>query len=488
MCVLLKRETEASLPVKVLQFGEGNFLRAFVDWMIDGMNRQGRFNGMVQIIQPLAKGLGEALNAQGGLYTLILRGQADGNPREEHRIIESVKGCVNPYEDWQGAVDAACAPELRFVFSNTTEAGIEHQPEEYTPGKCQRTFPAKVASLLYERWKAFGGDPAKAVVFLPCELIDKNGATLRRCVLQYAEEWGLPEAFRAWLGDACRYVNTLVDRIVAGYPREEAGEFQRRLGYKDNLLDCGELFHFLVLECAPETLEGLPLQECGFHVAVTSDQTPYRTRKVRFLNGAHTADVLAAAMAGVTFVDEMMKDPLFGKMARRAIYDEIFPTVPLPDQEKRFYADGVVERFLNPFAHHRLLSISLNSVSKWKVRVLPSLLDYLDQKGVLPPVLAFSLAALLRFYKLRKSGDGKATASLDGVSWPVSDSPEVLEFFAANAALPTEEYVRRALGNEAFWGQDLNRIPGLADAVSAHLDAMESKGVRGTVSSLLEGV
>lgn len=482
---LLKRETPSSLPVRVLQFGEGNFLRAFIDWMFHEMNRQGKFNGLAQLVQPLPSGLTDSINAQDGLYTLILRGIADGKTVEKREVIESVKGCLNPYEDWNAVVECAVSKELRFVFSNTTEAGIEYKPEEYTPGRCQNTYPAKLTSLVFERWKAFQGDPAKGLVFVPCELIDKNGITLKKCMEQYAADWKLPEGFTEWLDNSCLFVNTLVDRIVAGYPREEATKIESELGYEDKLLDCGEIFHFFVIEGPQSILKELPFTECGLNVVVTDNQAPYRTRKVRFLNGAHTANVLASILGGLTFVDEMMNDSVFGKMVRKAIYSEIFYTVELPDNEKQFFADSIVERFLNPFAHHRLLSISLNSVSKWKVRVQPSLLDYAGSKGELPQVLAFSLAALLRFYRIRQNGEGRASGSYRGIEYPVSDSPDVLGFFAGLADAPAAEYVRQSLANTSFWGTDLNTVPGLTAFVTEKLNLIDKAGIRDAVKSIL---
>lgn len=481
----LKRKTPSALPVRVLQFGEGNFLRAFIDWMFHEMNKQGKFNGMAQLVQPLPSGMAEQINAQDGLYTLILRGIADGKTVEKREVIESVKGCLNPYENWNAVVECAVSNDLRFVFSNTTEAGIEYKPESYTPGKCQNTYPAKLTSLVFERWKVFQGDPAKGLVFVPCELIDHNGSTLKQCMKQYAADWNLPEEFSAWLDKACLFVNTLVDRIVAGYPRGEAEKIEAELGYQDRLLDCGEIFHFFVIEGPKSILKELPFTECGLNVIVTDNQAPYRTRKVRFLNGAHTADVPAAILGGLAFVDEMMDDPVFGKMVRKAIYDEIYPTVELPDGEKKFFADSIVERFRNPFAHHRLLSISLNSISKWKVRVLPSLLDYVRIKGELPQVLAFSLAALLRFYRLELDGEGKASGLYREIRYPVSDSPDVLAFFAETAKLPLKEAVGRALANTSFWGMDLNTVPGLAELVAEKTVLIDRAGIREAVKSIL---
>ena len=486
---LLKRTEQPACPVKAMQFGEGNFLRAFIDWMINEMNKQGKFNGMVQIVQPLEKGMGEMLNAQDGLYTLILRGVANGKVEEKREIIQCVKGCLNPYAQWAETVACACSKDLRFVFSNTTEAGIEYKPEPYAPGRCQGTYPAKLTSLLYERFKAYDGAPDKGLILIPCELIDRNGATLRDCILKYAKDWKLPEAFTAWISSSNLFVNTLVDRIVAGYPRAEAAKIEKELGYQDNLIDCGEIFHFFVIEGPQSLAKELPLAEAGLQVVITDNQTPYRTRKVRFLNGAHTADVLAASLGGLTFVDEMMNDPDFGKMVCKAINDEIFHTVPLPEEEKRFFADSVIERFKNPFAQHRLLSISLNSVSKWKVRVMPSLLDYVALKGKLPEVLAFSLAALIRFYMIEMK-DGAALGSVDGRSYPVADSDDVLRFFAdATSAFrksgDTAALVKSVLGNTAFWGTDLNEVPGLSAFVAEKLACINRDGIRAAVKSVL---
>ncbi len=481
---LLKRKHPSDLPVRALQFGEGNFLRAFLDWMLDGLNRQGRFNGMVQLVQPLPTGMADAINAQDGLYTLILRGIENGKTVENRQVIECVKGCLNPYTQWGETIASAVLPTLRFVFSNTTEAGIEYKPETYDAAKCPNTYPAKLTSLLYERFKTFNGDPEKGLILIPCELIDRNGQTLRDCILRYAADWKLPEVFAAWIRDHNLFVNTLVDRIVAGYPRAEAEKLEASFGYQDKLIDCGEIFHFFVLE-GPASLEReLPLKAAGFHVVLTDNQAPYRTRKVRFLNGAHTADVLASILGGLTFVDEMMNDPVFGKMTRDAIYNEIFITVPLPDDEKKFFADSIVERFLNPFANHRLLSISLNSVSKWKVRVLPSLLDYVRITGTLPPVLSFSLAALIRFYRIRLAADGTASGECGGIQYPVNDAPDVLAFFASLNGRSSQDVVRAVLGNRGFWGSDLTEIPGLAAFVAEKLEQIDVRGIRETAGSL----
>lgn len=483
----LGRTTECTLPVRAVQFGEGNFLRAFIDWMLQQMNSQGKFNGMVRIIQPLPVGMGDALNEQGGRYTLILRGLAEGRPVETREVIDCVKDCLNPYSRWGEVVDCFRGRDLRFVFSNTTEAGIEYKPESYVPGQCPQTFPAKLTSLMYERFQAYGGVHDRSLIIIPCELIDKNGTTLRECMLRYARDWGLPPSFLSWLTDDNVFVNTLVDRIVAGYPREEAPRLEAELGYRDALLDCGELFHFLVLEGPASLARDLPLAACGLQVVITADQTPYRTRKVRFLNGAHSSSVLAASLSGLTMVDDMMNDEDFGAYVHGVMFAEVYHTVALPAAEKDFFAASVLERFRNPYARHRLLSISLNSVSKWKVRVLPSLLDYQKLRGCLPPRLVFSLAALLRFYEVELTAAG-AIGKVAGRDYPVADLPEVLDVFARETAAlraggSDERYVRAVLGQKDFWDMNLNRVAGLTAAVTTALQAIHQDGCRAALQA-----
>ena len=426
---LRHRSSPLVSPTRVLQFGEGNFLRAFIDWMIHRMNTSAGFDAAVQIVQPLPQGMCDAINAQDGLYTVVLRGVEKGKAVETFETIECVKGCLNPATQWREIEAVACDPALRFVFSNTTEAGIEYR-------EGADTFPSKVARLLVARAAA----KCPGLVFIPCELIERNGRQLKECVLRYVPD----SATRAYIETECVFCDTLVDRIVSGYPKDDAPRYERHLGYEDKLIVCGEPFHFFVIE-GPESLRAeLPFEKAGLNVLFTSDQTPYRTRKVRFLNGAHTASVLAGHLAGFTFVDEMVRDPKFNTLLRSVLFDEIFPTVPLPADEKRAYAESVLERFANPYAQHRLLSIALNSVSKWKVRVLPTLLDYQRMFGRLPPNLTRSMASLIEFYRTCEA----------------QDSPDILAFFKTNPPLPS------ILSRTDFWGMDLNTIPGFTDMVS----------------------
>ncbi len=475
-------------PERALQFGEGNFLRAFVDWMVDEANEKAGFDGAIVVAQPIAQGLATKLNSQDGLYTLIARGVEGGKVVENRRVISSISRALNPYEDWAALVDVVRSTDLRFVFSNTTEAGIAWVAEAFEPGVCPNSFPAKVAALLYERFQAVGGDAAKGLVFLPCELIDRNGEKLREYVLRHAEAWNLGEAFIGWVREANAFLSTLVDRIVPGYPQAEAEGLAAELGYTDGLIDTGEIFHLWVIEGAAKFSEELPLHKAGLNVVWTEDMTPFRTRKVRILNGAHTSSVLAAFLGGVDTVGEMMDDAVFGRFIRRAVFDEIVPALPMEENEKLAYAEAVMERFRNPFIRHELLSISLNSVSKWKVRVLPSLVDSLANTGKIPEALAFSLAALIEFYKGEPAANGALAGSRAGQPYPIRDDADILAFFQGawkDHAGDSSALAAKVLGNTALWGEDLNLIPGLAGSVGAGLAAIEKQGIRAAVEALL---
>ena len=471
------------LPERVLQFGEGNFLRSFADWMIDGMNAGGRFGGGIVIVQPIAAGLAEKLNEQGGCYTVLSRGMVDGQAVTERNLVTSVTRALNPYSEFAAYRTLAAQPDLRFVVSNTTEAGIAYDPEAYAPEAPQSRFPAKVCAFLYDRFKAFQGAGDKGLVFLPCELINHNGRMLKQHVIHYAQDWRLGEAFLHWLVEANTFCDTLVDRIVPGYPAAEAASICAELGYDDKLITVGEHFHLWVIEGPAWLAEELPLAKAGYNVIVTSDMQPYRNRKVMVLNGAHTASVLAAFHAGLDTVEQMMSDPQAGEFVRRAVDDEILPTLDMDAAGKESYAVAVIERFRNPFIRHELLSISLNSVSKWKVRVLPSLKAFQERFGRLPDRLAFSLAALLNFYRGAPQADGSLGGLRAGKAYPIRDDVPILAVFAACRGLAPAAYADRILGESSFWGEDLRRIPGLAERVARDLAAIEATGMRGAYSS-----
>ena len=376
------------METKILQFGEGNFLRCFIDWMVQKMNDRAGFDGQVQIIQPIGDELcvpSQILNARGGKYHTCLRGVIGGKTVEEIEEISSVKGV-----DLAANLEKyATLPSLRFVVSNTTEAGIQYV-------KGENTFPAKVLRLLKARHAA--GLPG--LVFIPCELIEHNGDTLKKCVLQHLAD--APDAaLEAYVRNDCVFCSTLVDRIVAGRPDpESAARYEKQLGERDEVLVCGEPFHFFVIETpAGFDLEReLPLRKAGVNVVYTPDMQPYRTRKVRFLNATHTTMVYLGLEKGFTEVAQCIADPEFNAFVRQIVFDEIFPTVDLPDAEKKEYAESVLERFANPFAHHQLKSIALNTIAKWKTRCLPVVCDYYRLNGKLPEAMIRGYEAIARHY------------------------------------------------------------------------------------------
>ena len=474
-------------PEKVLQFGEGNFLRAFVDWMIDKANRDGIYQGSIVLCQPIAQGLKDMINAQDGVYTLAMRGAENGQPVEKIEVITSVSRCINPYENYEDLMEIARSADLEVVVSNTTEAGIAYHAGDQLTDRPPVSFPAKVTAFLYERYKAFNGDPEKGLLFLPVELIDNNGAELKRIVLQYAQEWELGQEFTDWVNTANAFTSTLVDRIVTGYPRDEVSYFEEKLGYKDNIIDTSELFNLWVIEGDKKWADKLPVHKTDANVIWTDDVKPYKKRKVRILNGAHTSTVLAAYLAGFDIVGDFMKDDTVRTFMNNVIYQEVIPTLDLPKEELESFAAAVNDRFANPYIKHKLLDIALNSCSKFNARCLPSLLGYVEEKGVLPKCLTFSLAAFIKFYQ-GEWKDGVYTGTRkDGTQYPLRDDESVIRFFAdawsENDAKGTAEAV---LSNKDFWsGKDLTEVPGLKDAVAGYLKEMEEKEIKEIMAELI---
>lgn len=409
----------------VIQFGEGGFLRAFTDWMIDKMNKKGLYNGNIVIVQPIEKGMCEKLEEQDCIYTHIIRGIDKGVEKVESEVITSISRCVNPYKDYQAYLDLAKNPDFRFVISNTTEAGISYEPEEMHTDRIQKSFPAKVTVLLYERFK----NNLDGFVFLPCELIDKNGTTLKSIVLKYADDWKLGEDFKKFVCEKNFFMNTLVDRIVTGYPKDEKID----LPYEDNMLDTSEYFHLWVIEGEKSFEDEFPLKAAGLNVIWTDDMSMYRTRKVRILNGAHTSTVAYAMLEGIETVKECMDNEKMRAFIRKSIFEEIMPTIDLPEDELKEFANAVLDRFSNPYIRHLWSSIVLNSVSKFKVRVLPSLLEHIKRLNKMPENLIFALACLIRLYKTDM----------------VNDDKDVMEFMK-NAS------VEEILANEKLWDADLS--------------------------------
>lgn len=474
-------------PEKVLQFGEGNFLRAFVDWMIDKANRDGIYQGSIVLCQPIAQGLKDMINEQDGIYTLAMRGAKDGKAVENIEVITSVSRCINPYDDYDALLDLARSSDLEVVVSNTTEAGIAYHAGDQLNDRPPVSFPAKVTAFLYERYKAFDGAADKGLLFLPVELIDNNGAELKRIILQYADEWELGEDFINWIITANEFTSTLVDRIVTGYPRDEVSYFEEKLGYKDNIIDTSELFNLWVIEGDEKWAEKLPVHRTDANVIWTDDVKPYKKRKVRILNGAHTSTVLAAYLAGYDIVMDFMKDDTIRSFMNTVIYDEVIPTLDLPKEELEDFAAAVNDRFANPYIKHKLLDIALNSCSKFNARCLPSLLGYVEEKGELPKCLTFSLAAFIRFYK-GQMNDGVCTGvRKDGTQYQIRDDADVLTFFAEIwACNDADKIAGAALSNTSFWsGKDLTQIPGLKDAVAGYLKRMDTEDIRSIMTELI---
>lgn len=492
----LTREGTKKHPEKVLQFGEGNFLRAFVDYMIDVANEKEVFDGSVVIVKPIEYGSLDMFREQDCLYTLSHRGKMNGEVVEDYRVITSVSRVIDCYNEFEAYIDCAKNPDLRFVVSNTTEAGIVYDASdkfEYTPA---HTYPGKLTQLLFARFKAFEGDTSKGLHIIPCELIEGNGHELEKCVYAQADNWNLGDEFKAWLKASCTFQSTLVDRIVTGYPRDNAPEIWEKIGYRDNLLDTCEPFALWVIETEGGAEGALakefPLDKAGLPVIFTENEKPYHERKLRILNGAHTSMVLGAYLAGKDIVRECMDDAEIKAFMDKCLFEEIIPTLTLPKDELMSFAASVTERFQNPFIKHALLAISLNSVSKWRARVLPSVTAYVKNEGKLPKALTFSFAALVAFYQGTEIRDGALIGSRNGEEYKIIDDAAVMEFCKENTAayksgaIDTLTYVTNMASKESFWGMDLTTLPGFAQAVASYIKEIEAIGAAAVISNIIK--
>lgn len=462
-------------PERILQFGEGNFLRAFADWMIHQMNNKAGFNAGVVVVQPINQGLVKMLNDQDGLYTLYLNGIKNGKAISEHQIIDCIQRGINPYEEFDSYLANAENPDLRFVISNTTEAGIAYEAKDRLNDTPQKSFPGKLTALLHKRFKTFGGASDKGLITIPCELIDRNGDNLKKIILQYAKDWNLGHEFEQWINEDNIFCNTLVDRIVPGYPKDKIERLTNELGYKDNLVVEGEQFHLWVIEGPKTVREEFPAEACGLNVVFTDNMEPYRTRKVRILNGAHTSLVPVGYLYGIEKVRESLEDEVVGSFLKDALFEEICPTLDLPTKELEQFSNDVLDRFRNPYLEHALMSISLNSVSKYKTRVLPSVLEYVKRKNALPKRLLFSLAALIAFYKGDRNGE----------TIELKDNQEVLDFFKAQwVSSDHDAIVKNVISNVDFWGEDLSQYKGLHQLVSKNLENIIVNGMQKALQTL----
>ena len=477
-------------PIRVLQFGEGNFMRAFVDYFFDISNEKAGFNGKVALVQPISQGLTELINKQEGLYTLYLRGSENGQKVDKKRVISACDCCLNPYDkaDYDRIMEIAESDELDIIASNTTEAGITYDPSCNFEDQPAASFPGKLTQVLYRRYKA----GKKGLVILSCELIDNNGKELLKCVNQYIDQWKLEDGFKDYVNNDNIFGSTLVDRIVPGRIRDakEVEALEKENGYHDELIDVGEIFGVWIIE-GPEGLEDrLPFKKAGVNVHVVPDVMPYKHRKVRILNGAHTGFVLGAYLSGQDIVRDCMQNEAISGFMNKMLSDEVIPTLVdhLDEKDLNEFAAAVKDRFNNPFVNHELMSISLNSTSKWKARNMPSFLQYIEKNGKLPVCLTMSLAAYIAFYSndIQELTDkGLVCKRPAGNTYTISDDRWALEFYYEHRNDSEEDLVKAVLGNEKMWDQDLNKVEGLTDAVIADLKKIRTEGAEAAYASCL---
>jgi tagaturonate reductase len=465
-------------------------MRAFVDYFFDISNEKAGFNGKVALVQPISQGLTKLINDQEGLYTLYLRGSENGQKVDKKRVISACDCCLNPYDknDFDRIMEIAESDDLDIIASNTTEAGIAYDPSCKFEDQPAGSFPGKLTQVLFRRYKA----GKKGVVVLSCELIDNNGKELLKCVNQYIDQWNLEDGFKDYVNKDNIFCSTLVDRIVPGRIRDakEVEALENENGYHDELIDVGEIFGVWIIE-GPEGLEDrLPFKKAGVNVHVVPDVMPYKHRKVRILNGAHTGFVLGAYLAGQDIVRDCMQNPSISGFMNKMLNDEVIPTLidHLDEKDLNDFAAAVKDRFNNPFVNHELMSISLNSTSKWKARNMPSFLQYIDKNGKLPVCLTMSLAAYIAFYSsdIQELTDaGLICKRPAGNTYTVSDDRWALEFYYDHRNDSEEDLVKAVHGNEKMWDQDLNKVEGLTEAVIADLKKIRTEGAEKAYASCL---
>ena len=458
-------------PEKILQFGEGNFLRAFSCWMIDLLNEKEGYNGSVAICQPIEVGMTDLLNQQNCMYTVAMRGLENKKEIEQFHKVTSISRCINPYKDFDELLQLACLPSLRVIISNTTEAGITYNAGDKYTDAPPTSFPAKLCIVLHKRFKVLGANAESGCLILPTELIDDNGKQLKRIVLQYAKEWALEAEFCEWINTSCEFANTMVDRIVTGYPRDNILDFENKLGYKDEALVTCELYNSWVIEADKKWSQVFPAHKVA-NVIWVDDATPYKKRKVRILNGSHTSVIPLAYVAGYETVLDFFVDSEFGKFERKLIYDEIIPTLDMDGVSE--FAASVIERFMNPFIVHRLADITLNNSSKFVARCVPTILDYAEKYNSPPPLFAFAIAGYIRYYKSREF-DGAYIGTRDtGEEYTLRDDRKALDFY--NKLWQTDDITSIVSG--ALEREGLANINGLANEVCMHLSNMVTKGMK----------
>ncbi len=462
-------------PVKIMQFGEGNFLRAFVDWILQDLNDKGVINAGVAVVQPMPSGRVKELEKQDGLYTVCLEGIDKGEKVQSRQIIDVLSDCINPFEEYEKYLSYAKSEDLEVVISNTTEAGIALDTSDTDFSVCPKSFPGKLLALLKTRYDHFNGDMSKGLAIIPCELIDYNGRELKRVLLELAELNKMDAGFINWMKEANHFTSTLVDRIVPGYPRDNAAQICEETGFKDNNIVKGEIFHLWVLEKEPFVQEKLPADKSGLNVIFADDITPYKQRKVKILNGSHTSLVPVAYLCGIDTVRESVEDEDVGRFLAELINDEIKPTIELPKDEMDAFAGSVVERFKNPFIRHELMSIALNSTTKFKTRLLATYNDYRKKFGKSPKHILFSLASLIVFYRGKRGDEDIA----------LNDSPEYLKFWKELWELNDyAEIAKRVLEFTELWEQNLNE-DGNCELVAEYIESIVNNGERAALKAFL---
>lgn len=467
-------------PERIIQFGEGNFLRAFVDWIISNMNEKTDFNSSVVVVQPIEKGMIDALNSQDCLYHVNLQGLDNGKTVNSYRMIDVISRALNPYHDFKAFMSLAEQTEMRFVISNTTEAGIAFDSSCKLDDAPASSYPGKLTQLLYHRFKFFNGDPTKGLIIFPCELIFLNGHKLKDTIYQYIELWNLGNDFKEWFEKSCGVYATLVDRIVPGFPKKDIDKIKEELGYDDNMVVRGEAFHLWVIEAPQSIAEEFPADKAGLNVLFVPSEEPYHERKVTLLNGPHTVLSPVAYLSGVDIVRDACQHEVIGKYIHRVMFDELMETLNLPMDELKRFAENVLERFNNPFVDHQVTSIMLNSFPKYATRDLPGLKVYLQRKGCLPEGLVLGLAAIIVYYKGGKRQDGTDIIP--------NDAPEIMQLLTDLWSKGSvEELVKGVLGAVSIWNEDLNNIPGLHNRVVYYINNIMEHGMLETVKGLVAG-
>lgn len=463
-------------PVRILQFGEGNFLRAFVDWIIDKANEKGVTSTSVAVVSPRFKfnSTIENLHNQDGLYHVLLEGVENGKPKKETRLITSLKHVFSPAENEDLYKSIIESPDLRFVVSNTTEQGIKYDDDDATRLNAA-TFPGKVAALLHHRYRHFKGDKSKGLMFICCELSENNGARLQEYVLRHAQNAGMEQEFCDWVKDSCVFCDTLVDRIVSGYPADSAKEIEEEIGFEDKALVKGELYHLWVIggEGAEKVKKELPLHEAGLNIYFLPSVKEFRDKKVRILNGAHTGMVALSLLSGHDTVFQAFSDEVINEFVNRLIDEEVIPVIPEDQKQLKEFAAEILERFINPYINHQLRSIALNSLSKWETRNFPTVKDNWNKLHKPAPLSAFTFAALLNLY----APDSKLTPD---------DNPQHINIIKENwDDSDLKGTVKKILDSNIFTENFEKEVPGFADAVAADLESIRKDGIKTALSKVL---